>query len=55
MSKGLIYLLALLGSLLGSVVPVWFGAGYFSFWSIFGGAIGSIAGIWAAVKVKDYI
>ncbi|MBI2588882.1 hypothetical protein HYW35_01580 [Candidatus Saccharibacteria bacterium] len=50
MSKGYIYLFLTIGGFVGSYVPVLFGAGLFSPWSILGGVIGGILGIWAAIK-----
>lgn len=50
MSKGYIYLFLTAGSFIGSYVPVLFGVSFFSPWSILGGAIGGILGIWVAIK-----
>lgn len=55
MSKGLIYFAVFIGGLIGSYIPVLFGQSYFSAISIIGSVVGSLAGIWAAVKLKDYI
>jgi hypothetical protein len=43
-------------SLIGSYIPVvlWH-AGGLSGWSLFGGLVGSIFGIWAAFRLNDYI
>lgn len=51
MSKGVIYLGAGIGSLIGSLLPVVFGSSYFGGWSILGSVIGGIAGIWLIVKI----
>ena len=55
MTKGLVYLLIFIGGAIGSYVPVLFGQSAFSFISIIGGLVGSIAGVWAAVKLNDYM
>jgi hypothetical protein len=55
MTKGLVYLLVFVGGIIGSYVPVLFGQDAFSAISIIGGVIGSLAGIWAAVKLQNYI
>ncbi len=51
MSKGLIYLGAAIGSMAGSYLPVLFGSSFFGGWSILGGLVGGIAGIWVAIKL----
>ncbi len=51
MSKGYFYLCAGIGSLAGSYLPVLFGSSFFGGWSILGGLIGGLAGIWAATKL----
>lgn len=53
MNKGFISLLAGIGGVIGSYVPVLFGASGLSGWSILGGLIGGIAGIWLAVKISQ--
>jgi hypothetical protein len=55
MTKGLVYLLIFLGGAIGSYIPVLFGQDMFSLASIIGGILGSFAGIWAAVKLNDYM
>ena len=55
MTKGLVYLLIFVGGAIGSYIPALFGQDMFSLASIIGGAIGSIAGIWAAVKLNNYM
>lgn len=56
MTKGLVYLSILVFGTIGSYLPSLFGqGGMFSVWGIIGGVIGSIFGIWAAVKLGDYI
>jgi hypothetical protein len=54
MNKGLLYLSITIFGLIGSYLPVLFGAGELSFISIMGGAVGGIFGIWAAVKFNNY-
>jgi len=41
----------LVGSTIGSYIPLLWGAGVFSFSSIILGAVGAIAGIWIAFKL----
>jgi hypothetical protein len=55
MTKGLVYLLIFIGGAIGSYIPALFGQSMFSAASLIGGAIGSIVGIWAAVKLNDYM
>jgi Na+/glutamate symporter len=55
MTKGLVYLLIFLGGAIGSYIPALFGQDMFSPASIIGGIIGSIVGIWAAVKLNSYM
>jgi len=56
MSKGLIYLGATVGGVIGSYVPVvLFHSGELSGASILGGLVGGIAGVWVAYKTgSDY-
>lgn len=56
MNKGLIYLAATIGGLIGGYLPVLlFHAGNFSVWSILGTLVGGLGGIWAAVKLNNDI
>jgi len=55
MSKSIIYLMVFIGGTIGSIIPTAFGSGYFSAGSIFGGALGSLVGIWVAVKISNNI
>jgi len=43
--------MAIIGGWLGGYVPTIWGAGYFSFASIFCSALGSILGIWIAFRL----
>jgi hypothetical protein len=43
---------ALIGSIVGSAIPLLWGAGEFSFSSILLGGVGAIAGIWFAFKLE---
>jgi hypothetical protein len=52
MSKGYIYLCLGIGSTIGSYLPVLFGSSFISGWSILGGIVGGIAGIWLGVKLN---
>lgn len=54
MSKGMIYLAITVGGFIGSYVPILlFHAGGLSLWSIIGGTVGSLAGIYIAYKVSN--
>jgi hypothetical protein len=44
-----------IGGIVGSLVPLLWHAGSFSFTSIIFGGIGSLLGIWAVYKLNDYI
>jgi hypothetical protein len=55
MSKGLLYGSVLIFSTIGSYIPVLWHAGFFSLSSILGGIIGTIVGIWAAIKANNYV
>jgi hypothetical protein len=48
---GLIWIFIAVGGFIGSYIPVLFGVSEFSAWSILGGVIGSLAGIWAFKKI----
>jgi len=52
--KALIYASVLIFSTIGSYVPTLWHAGFFSWASIIGGIIGTIFGIWVAVKLNNY-
>ncbi len=53
MNKGLITLMAGVGTTVGGYIPAMLGAGGFSGWSILGGLVGGIVGIWAGVKLSE--
>ncbi|MEI7513471.1 MAG: hypothetical protein WCJ74_02525 [bacterium] len=53
MDKKAIYVGLIIGSVLGSYVPTWFGAGIFSVSSVLGGAVGGILGIWLVYKLSN--
>lgn len=53
MSKGLLYLSVIIFSSIGSYVPVLWHAGFFSMSSIIGGVIGTVVGIWVAIKLNN--
>jgi hypothetical protein len=55
MSKGLLYGSVLIFSTIGSYIPVLWHAGFFSLSSIMGGIIGTVVGIWAALKINNYV
>lgn len=50
-SKRIIWLFAAIGGFFGGYIPLLWGAGYFSFSSIFFSSLGSIAGIWIGFKL----
>lgn len=53
--KGLILLFVTIFSTIGSYIPVLFGESMLGGWSILGGLIGGLFGIWLAVRVaKQY-
>jgi hypothetical protein len=52
MNKGLILLFVTIFSVVGSYVPVLLGESMLSGWSILGGFIGGLFGIWLAVWVS---
>lgn len=43
-----------IGGGVGGYIPVLLGSGLLSGWSIIGSAIGSIAGLYIAVKISDF-
>jgi len=49
--KTLRWILVLVGSTIGSAIPLLWGAGELSFSSILLGGIGAIVGIWLAFKI----
>jgi hypothetical protein len=51
-SKKLIMVLMLAGSMIGGYAPSLFGAGMFSFTSLFCSAAGALAGIWLAFRMS---
>jgi len=53
-SKTLIYGSVLIFSTIGSYIPAIWHAGFFSFASIVGGIIGTIFGIWVAIRLNNY-
>jgi ABC-type lipoprotein release transport system permease subunit len=55
MSKGLLYGSVLIFSTIGSYIQVLWHAGFFSLSSIMGGIIGTVVGIWAALKINNYV
>lgn len=56
MNKALMWTSITVFGFIGSYIPVilW-RAGGFSGWSIFGGFVGSLFGVWAAIRLNDYI
>jgi uncharacterized membrane protein YeaQ/YmgE (transglycosylase-associated protein family) len=51
-SKSLIWILSLVGSYVGSLVPMLWGEDMFSVSSIITGALGGLLGIWIAYKIS---
>jgi len=54
MDKKVIMLMVSVGGVLGGYVPVLLGAGSLSGWSLLGGFVGGLVGIWVGVKLSDY-
>jgi len=52
-SKRLIWFGVIVGSTLGSYIPLLWGAGFFSFSSITFGALGGMLGIWLGFKISQ--
>jgi hypothetical protein len=50
-SKGIVMLGMTVGSTIGGYVPMLFGVGIFSFWSLVGTLVGGILGIYLAFKL----
>ena len=50
MTKGMVYLGSSVGGLIGGYVPMLFGADGLSAWSLLGGLVGGLAGIWVVYK-----
>ena len=55
MNKKLTRLFMLIGAMLGGLVPLLWGAGYFSFSSVITSALGAIVGVWASYTLSRYI
>ena len=56
MNKTVLTVCMTIGTTIGSFIPVWFGdSSFFDGWSILGGLIGGIAGIWLGVKISKQI
>ncbi len=55
MTKSLVYLLVFIFGTIGSYIPtLWGDNNFLSGWSILGGLIGGLFGVWVAIKVNDY-
>lgn len=52
-SKTLVYIGMVIGSIIGSYIPVLFGAGLFSYISVLFSGIGGILGIWIGLKLSN--
>ncbi len=52
--KMLIYGSVFIFSAIGSYIPSLWHAGPFSAWGIIGGIVGTIFGLWAAIKMSKY-
>jgi hypothetical protein len=52
--KTLIYASVFIFSTIGSYIPVLWHASLFSWSSILGGIIGTVIGIWVAIKLNNY-
>ena len=51
----LIYGSVFIFSTIGAYIPSLWHAGVFSIWGIVGGIVGTVVGIWAAIKLQDYV
>lgn len=51
--KSVIYVCMIIGSALGSYIPLLWGAGYFSFSSVILTAIGGFFGIWVGYRISS--
>lgn len=51
--KNAVWLGVFVGSIIGGYIPVFFGASFLSYASIFGNAIGGVIGIFVAIKVTS--
>lgn len=49
-SKSLVMLGMVVGSTIGGYIPVFFGASFFSAWSLLGSAFGGVLGIWITYR-----
>jgi hypothetical protein len=54
MSRSMVWVCVFVGSSIGSFIPELWGAGLFSFSSLFFSAAGALAGIWFAFKASGY-
>jgi hypothetical protein len=52
--KWLIYTSVFIFSTIGGYIPSLWHAGIFSAWGLIGGTVGTVFGIWAAIKARDY-
>jgi len=53
MDKKLVMLGMIIGSTLGSYIPVWFGVSLFSFSSVIGTFVGGVFGIWVVFRFSN--
>ncbi len=53
-SKSIIYLFTIIGSTIGSYIPVLWGGSELSFSSVLLGAAGGIGGIWLGYRITRY-
>lgn len=52
-SKALVWVGLFVGSAIGSLIPLIWGASLLSFWSSIFGAIGGLLGIWAGYRLSQ--
>lgn len=52
--KAIVFLVFTIGSTLGSYLPVLFGSSVFSLWSVTGGAVGGILGIYIGYRAAGF-
>jgi predicted MFS family arabinose efflux permease len=55
MDKRVLWMCIAVGSTVGGFVPELWGASAFGVTSLLFGAIGGVAGVWAAARISDYV
>jgi uncharacterized membrane protein YeaQ/YmgE (transglycosylase-associated protein family) len=55
MDQRILWMCLVVGSTVGGYVPTFFGYGSFSLASLLGGAVGAVAGVWAAARLSELV